>query len=113
MKTKLRIFGLALVSLILVVSLASALIVNSASSDVFMPGEEGRVNIEVENTLSEDLEDISLRLIFTDKPFISADAIELRYAFWPIFQRQLIIKEIRLVKPEILVEKSKYGSFNY
>ncbi len=56
---------------------------------------------------------VSNRQGFAKKPFVSADAIELRYAFWPIFKRQLIIKEIRLVKPEILVEKSSRGTFNY
>ena len=46
---------------------------------------------------------ISNRAGFAKKPFVSADAIALRYAFWPIFKRQVIIKEIRLVKPEILI----------
>jgi len=50
---------------------------------------------------------------FAKKPFVSADSIELRYAFWPLFSRQIIIKEIRLVKPQILVEKSLRGEFNF
>ncbi len=49
---------------------------------------------------------------FADKPFITADAIELRYAFWPLFTRQLLIKEVRLVKPEVLVEK-RGAAFNF
>ncbi|MDD5593401.1 MAG: AsmA-like C-terminal region-containing protein, partial [Candidatus Margulisbacteria bacterium] len=47
------------------------------------------------------------------RPFISADSIELRYAFWPLFSRQLLIKEVRLVKPEIMIEKSLRGDFNF
>lgn len=47
------------------------------------------------------------------KPFVTADAIELRYAFWPLFTRQLLIKEVRLVRPEVLVEKSAGGLFNF
>jgi uncharacterized protein involved in outer membrane biogenesis len=50
---------------------------------------------------------------FANTPFVSADSIELRYAFWPLFSRQLLIKEIRLVKPEVLVEKSASGEFNF
>jgi uncharacterized protein involved in outer membrane biogenesis len=50
---------------------------------------------------------------FTAKPFVAADSIELRYAFWPLFSRQLLIHEIRLVKPEILIEKSSRGDFNF
>jgi uncharacterized protein involved in outer membrane biogenesis len=50
---------------------------------------------------------------FANRPFISASSIELRYAFWPIFQKKLIIPEATLVKPEILVEKSSKGDFNF
>jgi uncharacterized protein involved in outer membrane biogenesis len=50
---------------------------------------------------------------FADRPFVSADAVELRYAFWPLFSRQLLIKEVRLVKPEVLVEKTASGEFNF
>jgi len=56
---------------------------------------------------------ISNRRGFAEKPFVSADAIALRYAFWPLFQRQIIIQELRLVKPEILIEKSAAGIFNF
>ena len=50
---------------------------------------------------------------FAAKPFVSADSLELRYAFWPLFSRQLLIKEVRLVKPEILIEKDRGGEFNF
>lgn len=50
---------------------------------------------------------------FSKKPFVTADAIALRYAFWPIFRREIIIKELRLVKPEILIEKNARGVFNF
>lgn len=50
---------------------------------------------------------------FSQTPFVSADAIELHYAFWPLFSRQLLVKEIRLVRPEILIEKNYSGEFNF
>ena len=50
---------------------------------------------------------------FSKKSFVSADSIVLRYAFWPLFKRQVIIKEVRLVKPQILVEKNVGGEFNF
>ncbi|OGB88977.1 hypothetical protein A2625_04540 [candidate division WOR-1 bacterium RIFCSPHIGHO2_01_FULL_53_15] len=56
---------------------------------------------------------IGNRAGFAKKPFVSADSIELRYAFWPLFSRQLLIHEVRLVRPEILVEKNTRGEFNY
>ena len=56
---------------------------------------------------------VSNRPGFAKKPFVTADAIVLRYAFWPIFKKQIIIKEISLAKPEILIEKSASGTFNF
>jgi uncharacterized protein involved in outer membrane biogenesis len=56
---------------------------------------------------------ISNRPGFAKKSFVSADAIVLRYAFWPLFKRQIIIKELRLVKPEVLIEKNAAGEFNF
>lgn len=56
---------------------------------------------------------ISNRTGFAKKPFVSADTLELRYAFWPLFSRKLIIKEIRLVRPEVLIEKNIHGEFNF
>lgn len=56
---------------------------------------------------------IANRKGFDKVPFISADAIELRYAFWPLFAGKVIIPEINLIKPQILIEKSRRGEFNF
>jgi len=56
---------------------------------------------------------VSNRPGYAKDDFISADSIVLRYAFWPIFKRQIIVKEISLVKPEILIEKAGSGKFNF
>ncbi|MBI5699148.1 AsmA family protein [Candidatus Saganbacteria bacterium] len=50
---------------------------------------------------------------FDDAPLISADAVELKYLFWPLFSGKVIIPEINLVKPQILIEKSRKGDFNF
>lgn len=50
---------------------------------------------------------------FSKTPFIKAETLELKYAFWPIFQGKIIIPEINFVKPEILVEKGFSGSYNF
>jgi uncharacterized protein involved in outer membrane biogenesis len=56
---------------------------------------------------------ISNRQGFAKKPFVTADAIALHYAFWPLFKRQILIQEVSLVKPEILIEKNARGEFNF
>lgn len=50
---------------------------------------------------------------YDDVPFISADAVELKYLFWPLFSGKVVIPEINLVKPQILIEKSRRGEFNF
>ncbi|MFA4905781.1 MAG: AsmA family protein [Candidatus Margulisiibacteriota bacterium] len=50
---------------------------------------------------------------FDDAPLISADAVELKYLFWPLFSGKVVIPEINLVKPQILIEKSRRGEFNF
>ena len=50
---------------------------------------------------------------FSRQPFMTAERVELRYAFWPLFSRQIIIKEIRLVRPTVLIEKNQKGEFNF
>jgi len=52
---------------------------------------------------------ISNRKGYDDRPFISASALELRYAFWPLFKGKVIIPEATLVKPQIVIEKSRGG----
>lgn len=56
---------------------------------------------------------VSNRAGFANKPFVSADAIVLRYAFWPLFQRQIVVKELRLESPAILIERSAAGTYNF
>lgn len=72
-----------------------------------------KVSFDIFSGIKLEKLSISNRRGFAKKPFVSADAIALRYAFWPIFKRQIIIKEMRLVKPEILIEKSARGVFNF
>ncbi|MFH1542336.1 MAG: AsmA family protein [bacterium] len=126
MKKALKWFGIILGSLIGLIILAAVLL------PFFLPLDKIKdmatekisetINREVKiKTISFNLFEgiklggisISNREGFAKKDFVSADSIVLRYALWPIFQRQIIVKEISLVKPEILVEKSAAGVMNF
>jgi hypothetical protein len=72
-----------------------------------------KVSFNIFKGISLEKLTISNRVGFAKKPFVSADAIVLRYAFWPLFQGQLLVKELRLEKPEILIEKSAAGVYNF
>lgn len=55
---------------------------------------------------------ISNRKGFSDKPFIAAKSLNLRYAFWPLFLKKVIVHEITLDTPAILIEKNARGETN-
>jgi len=51
------------------ISLASALSVKTSSADTLEPGKEGTIILEVENTFSSDIEDVSLSINTAGLPF--------------------------------------------
>ena len=44
---------------------------------------------------------------------VRAESLDLHYAFWPLFSRQIIVQELSLVKPEIKIVKERNGLFNF
>ena len=80
MKNKAKITIIALIMAVNLVFSASAILIKSVESSTFDPGQEGTINIEIENTDGTDLKDISLTLTFANLPFIpigsSEDTIE-------------------------------------
>lgn len=73
MNTKiLTIFAIFLFSL----SFASAVVVSDVSQQELFPGEETSLVLSVKNTLSDDIEDVSLNLILSNTGFISIGGSE-------------------------------------
>ncbi|MFA4843681.1 MAG: AsmA family protein [Candidatus Margulisiibacteriota bacterium] len=44
---------------------------------------------------------------------VRAESLDLRYAFWPLFSRQIIVSELSLVRPELKIVKERNGLFNF
>lgn len=65
-----------LLSLILTINLASAVVVNFVEVSPIAPGEEGEIKIEIENNFDNDVKDVSLLLDFTGSPFIPVGTSE-------------------------------------
>ncbi len=61
---------------ILAINLVSAVAINVVETPVISPGEEGTISIEVENTLEEDITDVSLFLNFQNIPFVPVGSSE-------------------------------------
>lgn len=75
MKKTLTLLTIAL-AIILILNLASAVVINVAETATISPGSEGRISIEIENTLQEDITDVSLILNFQNLPFIPVGSSE-------------------------------------
>lgn len=67
---------IALTLAFLIMPLASALVVSDVSADTLVPGQEGRVDVTIKNTLGKDIEDVSLTLDFTGIPLAPVDSSE-------------------------------------
>ena len=80
MVTKTLVSILTLIIAINLLSIASAVTITYSSADTLEPGTEGIIRIEVENTLSIDVENVVLTLIFDNTPFIpigsSSDSVD-------------------------------------
>jgi AsmA protein len=45
--------------------------------------------------------------------FVAADEVRLRYQFWPLLARRVVVDEVTLVKPRFRVVRNPDGSFNF
>lgn len=66
----LSLFAASLVLTFLLISIASAITINSVETTTLAPGEEATIRIEIENNLNDLAEDITFSLHFTGLPFI-------------------------------------------
>lgn len=66
----------ALLSLILLTNIASAITIRSITADAISPNKEGTISVEIKNTLNDTATDISMVLDFTNLPFIPIGSSE-------------------------------------
>lgn len=69
-------FAGALLSLVLVCTLTSAVIVQSVQAPSLTPGRESSLIVTITNTLEDTVEDVSIALVLNDVPFISGAGSE-------------------------------------
>jgi len=50
---------------------------------------------------------------FSKTPFFKTDKMIVKYALLPLIHKELVIKKIILVKPQILIERSKEGKWSF
>ena len=50
---------------------------------------------------------------FRQAPFLTAEEFILKYAFWPLLKKKLLIHKLIIVKPKIFIERNEKGTFNF
>ncbi|MEW6595634.1 MAG: AsmA family protein [Thermodesulfobacteriota bacterium] len=59
------------------------------------------------------LTDFAVREADGQSDFVKAEALILRYDFWPLLKKQVVIREIRLDRPFVRIHRDKSGAFNF
>jgi type II secretion system protein N len=57
--------------------------------------------------------EIANRKGFSLSPFFKTDKIVIKYALLPLLHKELVVKKVVLVKPQILIERDKEGKWNF
>ena len=65
-----------IIAFLLFVNMSSAITVNDVEVDPIGPGQEGRLEITIKNTLNDDVEEVSLSLDLTNLPFTTVGSSE-------------------------------------
>ncbi len=114
------LLGLLLVLIIAVFLLASFLITPDRVRSTVLPMAEKTLNREVslgdiEISLFSGIviKDLVVRERDGTENFIAANEVELRYQFWPLFFREVVVDEVRLEGPRIRIVRESDGTFNF
>ncbi len=112
--------GLLLVLIAGFVVLAKILITPERIKQVLLPRVEKTLQRpvalgEVEFSIFSGilLNDLVIRERTGDEIFVSADQVALRYQFWPLLQKRVVIDRVILEKPRIRIERLADGTFNF
>jgi len=76
MKKNFSLTIFSILFLVLTLNLVSAVIVESVDAQEIKPGENGKVTLNVKNTLSDDIEDVSVVLVLGTTPFTTVGSSE-------------------------------------
>lgn len=109
-----------IVGLVALVVLTRFLVTPERVKDLLLPRVEKALNrqVGIEQVDISLLSGIVLKNIEVKEQngaatFLQAEAINLRYRFWPLFRMRVEIDEISIDKPQIRVERLADGTFNF
>jgi AsmA protein len=88
-----------------------ALVVPAAEKALARKVELGAISVGLFTGIS--LTDFAIKEMDGRTDFVKAEALVLRYEFWPLLKKQVIINEIRLDRPFVRIHRDKSGAFNF
>lgn len=124
MKKLIKVIGiLAVILVVIVVGLliaAKILITPERVRQVVIPLAEKQLDrpvsigdIEVRLFSGIVLSDFRIGGKDDQEDFVSAQSLVLRYQLWPLIRRAVIVDEVRLMAPNIRIERYENGAFNF
>ncbi|HEY7745230.1 MAG TPA: AsmA family protein [Desulfuromonadales bacterium] len=124
MKKTFRVLGIIfaiLVLLIVVLTVAARILITPeriratvlpmAKEALHREVEVGEINVSLFRGIT--LHDLNVRETDGKESFVSADQVVLRYQFWPLLFKRVVIDEVRLEAPRIRIERQADGSFSF
>jgi AsmA protein len=124
MKKFLRVLGIIsaiLVLLIVLLTVAAKILITPeriraavlpmAKEALHREVELGEIKVSLFRGIT--LHDLNVRETDGKESFISADQVVLRYQFWPLLFKRVVIDEVRLEAPRIRIERLADGSFSF
>lgn len=112
--------GILVIVIIVLVVAARFLITPERVRDTVVPLAEKNLNrsvaigdINIRLFSGVVIRDVRIGMQDSDQDFVAADEMLLRYRFWPLLKKQVVVDEIRLEKPQIRVVRNKDGTFNF
>lgn len=125
-KKAMKIMAIILVVIVILITAAGIFIKSYFTSEkikaIVLPHAEkalGRKlsikDINVSILTGIEISDIAIQdnPAFRSAPFLTAEEFILKYAFWPLLKKKLLIHKLIIVKPQIFIERNEKGTFNF
>jgi len=125
-KKAMKIMAVILVVIVILITAAGIFIKSYFTSEkikgIVLPHAEkalGRKlsikDINVSILTGIEISDIAIQdnPAFRSAPFLTAEEFILKYAFWPLLKKKLLIHKLIIVKPHIFIERNEKGTFNF
>jgi AsmA protein len=112
--------GVAVLVVVILAVLAKILITPERIKMALIPRAEAALqrpleigDVEISLFSGILVKDVIIREKSGEAVFVAADTVALRYRFWPLFLKRVVVDEVLLEQPRIRIERLADGTFNF